>query len=65
MQILEFIINGKGEVKIETSGFEGKTCSEVTEKVVLSLGAKIMDEENKPEYWDTNESLYLYGKMIR
>lgn len=56
MQVIKFLINGKGEVKIETSGFEGKSCAETTEKLVLSLKGKLLDEEKKPEYWNDNNA---------
>lgn len=56
MQVIKFLINGKGEVKIETSGFEGNACAETTEKLVLSLNGKVLNEEKKPEYWNDNNA---------
>lgn len=55
MEKIVFFINKKGDVTMETTGFKGTTCADVTEKILLSLNGQIVDEKKKPEYWDSFE----------
>ncbi len=63
MQTIEFIIDTNGKIHIETSGFEGAACAETTEKLVLSLKGKVLEEEQKPEYW-SDANAYLYAQNV-
>jgi disulfide oxidoreductase YuzD len=55
-EVIEVIFD-QGKVLIETSGFEGKSCTEATEWIEEALGAKNQKKKFKSEYYKTDKKL--------
>lgn len=52
MRTIEVIISPKGEPRIETKGFAGSSCQEVSRFLEQALGAKLSDKPT-PEFYQT------------
>ena len=55
MKSVKLTVGKDGSVKIETSGFTGGTCKEVTEQLKKGLGV-VTQETEKPEFYEQNEN---------
>lgn len=49
---LVVILDGNGNIEVETQGFQGKVCDKVADQIMVSLGAQVVKEAKKDEYWD-------------
>ena len=45
-------LDGKGNIEMETQGFQGKVCDKVADQILVSMGGTVVQEKKKPEYWD-------------
>lgn len=50
MQIITIEITKDGEIKSNATGFKGKSCSEITNKLLVTLGTG--QEKKKSEYFE-------------
>jgi hypothetical protein len=50
MKKIEVVITPSGEVTVETSGFKGKACQDVTAQLNRALGS-VVSETKKPEFY--------------
>ena len=39
-----------GNIRVDATGFKGKSCAEVTKKLLAGLDAATKEEHKKPEY---------------
>lgn len=51
MKRITFIVDKKGAVKLEASGFVGDACALKTKKFMDALGS-VVGEEKKPEFFE-------------
>lgn len=52
MQEIKIRITKYGQVTYETQGFQGQSCEQIVQQVMVSNG-KIEEDTNKPEYYDS------------
>lgn len=64
MKTITLIISPDGKTKIETHGFEGKTCAESSKFLAAALGQKTA-EQFKPEYFNEQTENLQQGERIR
>lgn len=53
MKSIEVTINPDGTTKIEVEGMQGNSCSIHTEALSRALGGKVLSDEKKPEFFQT------------
>ena len=49
---IALILDGKGNIEMETHGFAGRVCDKVVDEILVSLGGKQVRESKKSEYFD-------------
>lgn len=49
---ITLILDGKGNIEMETHGFAGRVCDKVADEILVSLGGKQVRESKKSEYFD-------------
>ena len=49
-------LDGKGNIEMETQGFQGKVCDKVADQILVSMGGSVVQEKKKPEYWDEDSN---------
>lgn len=54
-ETITMIIGGDGQVELETSGFKGKQCEKTTNKILVSLNGKVVDDQKKSEYYEDGD----------
>ena len=52
MQEIKIRITKDGQVTYETQGFQGQSCEQIVQQVMVSNG-KVEEDTNKPEYYDS------------
>lgn len=52
---IEVTINPDGTTKIEVNGMQGSGCSLHTNALVQALGGKVVSDEKKPEFFQTEK----------
>lgn len=53
-KVVTFTISKGGKIAVDMDGFHGQGCSELQDQITERMGAKVVDEEVKPEYYDDN-----------
>ena len=48
---ITMILDGKGNIEMETHGFVGSVCDKVADEILVSMG-KPVKENKKSEYFD-------------
>lgn len=64
MKKIKLTIHKNGSFDVEAlEGFSGTQCHTEIEKLVVSVGASVVDDEKKPEYYipDNPESIFVKG----
>jgi hypothetical protein len=49
------IIDGSGQIEVETNGFTGSVCEKVVEQVVVGLGAQEINSVKKSSYYEDGD----------
>lgn len=53
---IELIIDGNGNIEIETHGFVGQACEQTVKQVLNGLGGTVVEERHKPEYYEDGDN---------
>lgn len=49
---ITMILDGRGNIEMETQGFVGRVCDKVADEILVSMGGKPVRENKKSEYFD-------------
>ena len=49
---ITMILDGNGNIEMETHGFVGSVCDKVADEILVSMGGKSVKENKKSEYFD-------------
>lgn len=59
MKKVQFKISPKGEITIETEGFQGESCVATTADMEAALAMDGTDRELKAEFYETDDAMEL------
>lgn len=51
-ETMTVILDGKGNIEVETKGFVGKACDATVDKIMVAVGGQVVKDVKKPEYYD-------------
>jgi hypothetical protein len=51
MKQVTVTVSKQGVASIETSGFQGNGCTDIIEGVTRALGAQVVSDDKKPEFF--------------
>lgn len=61
MALVKYIIQKDGSYTVETQGIEGKSCANVTDKLIQTIGGTIEDEKHTDDWYKAPKSNVSIG----
>lgn len=55
-QVITLIIDGKGNVEIDTAGFTGTVCEKAATQLLAGLNGTVVEDKKKPEYYTDGDA---------
>lgn len=49
------ILDGKGNIEVETQNFVGKACDSTVDKIMVAIGGQVVKDVKKPEYYEDGD----------
>lgn len=60
MKVVDITINSDGTTDIDLKeGFSGMSCVEKAKQIELIIGGSVIEQKEKPEYYEQDESIDL------